>query len=115
MLIDIHPKLPMRSKSATREFYTRHLGFTDIGQADYPDYLMLRRDKVEIHFFSFPTLDPDQNDGQVYIRVKDIKTLYDELKATGIRISELKDYPWNQREFSVWDLDTNLLTFGESL
>ncbi len=113
MLLAIHPKLPMRSKAATRDFYLHNLGFKDIGQVDYPDYLMVRLDEVEIHFFSFPTLDPATNDGQVYIRVKDIETWYASLKTTGIRLTELKTMPWKQKEFSTWDPDNNVLTFGE--
>ncbi len=113
MLLDVHPKLPMRSKLATRDFYQNKLGFTDIGLIEYPDYLMLRREQVEIHFFSFTNLDPATNDGQVYIRVNDIETLYAEYRATGIRLSELKTMPWKQVEFSTWDPDNNVLTFGQ--
>ena len=112
MLLAVHPKLPMRSKAATRHFYTQQLGFTDIGQVDYPDYLMLRRDEVEIHFFSFSDLDPATNDGQVYIRVTDIDTLYAACQTAGIRLSDLKTMPWKQKEFSTWDPDNNVLTFG---
>ncbi|MDQ3394659.1 MAG: VOC family protein, partial [Bacteroidota bacterium] len=37
MLTSINPKLPMRNKSATRDFYLNQLGFQEIG--DYEGYL----------------------------------------------------------------------------
>jgi hypothetical protein len=76
MLTNIIPKLPMRSKAATREFYLTQLGFTDIGGADFEGYLLVKKDNVEIHFFEFKGLEPKENYGQVYIRTNDIETLY---------------------------------------
>ena len=35
MLNQIIPKLPMRDKNATRNFYTNKLGFEDIGAQDF--------------------------------------------------------------------------------
>ena len=76
MLTTIIPKLPMRSKTATRNFYLNQLGFTDIGSADFEGYLLVKKDNVEIHFFEFNGLDLKENYGQVYIRTNDIETLY---------------------------------------
>ncbi len=56
MLSDVHPKLPMRDKSITRDFYLNKLGFTEFGNADYPGYLMVQKDMVQLHFFEFKTL-----------------------------------------------------------
>lgn len=115
MLTSVHPKLPMRDKATTQDYYTRFLGFEVVG--DYPDYLMLKKDEIEIHFFAFAALDPMENYGQVYIRVKDIGQLYKELldKKTAIHPNgPLAVKPWGQKEFSLLDPDHNLLTFGES-
>ena len=51
MLTTIVPKLPMRNKSLTKDYYLKQLGFKDIGAADYEGYLLLKRDNIEIHFF----------------------------------------------------------------
>ena len=51
MLTTIIPKLPMRSKATTRDFYVTQLGFADIGSADFEGYLLLKKDNIEIHFF----------------------------------------------------------------
>lgn len=68
MLTDINPKLPMRNKKTTLDFYCGQLGFNIFGNADYDGYLMLEKDQVQIHFFEFRDLDPKENYGQVYIR-----------------------------------------------
>src|SRR3546814_6220083 len=68
MLTDINPKIPMRDKAATREFYLNKLGFQEFGNADYDGYLMVQKDSIQIHFFEFRELDPKENYGQVYIR-----------------------------------------------
>lgn len=116
MLTDINPKLPMRSKSATRQYYVDQLGFEEIG--DYEGYLMVRKDKIEIHFFEFKELDPKENYGQVYIRTDDIDSLYQSLLDNKTAIhpnGKLGTRPWGQREFALLDPDNSLLTFGQSI
>jgi catechol 2,3-dioxygenase-like lactoylglutathione lyase family enzyme len=117
MLVSIHPKLPMRDKTATRDYYTRFLDFEEVG-GDYPDYLMMRRDGIEIHFFLFPGLVPQENYGQVYIRTNNIDEWYQDLleRKTVIHPNgPLAVKPWGQKEFALLDPDFNLITFGESL
>ena len=65
MLTAVHPKLPMRNKTITKRFYTGQLGFTDAGASDYPDYLLLQKDAIQLHFFEFQELNPAENYGQV--------------------------------------------------
>ena len=67
MLTTIHPKLPMRNKAVTLEYYLSKLGFEATGTVDYDGYLMVQKDGIEIHFFVFEELDPKENYGQVYI------------------------------------------------
>ena len=68
MLTAIHPKLPMRNKTITRNFYLNQMGFQEFGQADFAGYLMVEKDGIQIHFFEFKDLNPAENYGQVYIR-----------------------------------------------
>lgn len=117
MLTAINPKLPMRSKAATRAYYEQ-LGFAQWGLHEYPDYLMLQKDQVEIHFFLFETLDAKENYGQVYIRTNNIDQLYQSLLDKGVSIhpnAPLQTKPWGQKEFSLIDPDGNLLTFGQAV
>ncbi|WP_298712762.1 VOC family protein [Chitinophaga sp.] len=118
MLTHIHPKLPMRDKAATLDFYVNKLSFDLAGADDYPYYLMLRKDEIEIHFFEFKALDPLENAGQVYIRTDDIEALYATFLANSVGIHPnggLEVKPWWQKEFSILDPDNNLLTFGQSV
>ncbi len=118
MLTDIHPKLPMRDKAATRDFYLNKLDFKEFGNASYDDYLMVERDKIQIHFFEFKELDPKENYGQVYIRTNDIERLYQSLLDRQVSIhpnGALQIRSWGQKEFALLDPDSNLLTFGQSV
>lgn len=118
MLTDINPKLPMRDKAATRSFYLDKLGFKEFGSVDYDGYLMIGKDRIQIHFFEFRELDPKENYGQVYIRTEGIEALYRFMLDNKIEIhpaGHLQVKPWGQQEFSILDPDNNLLTFGEGL
>lgn len=118
MLTDINPKLPMRDKTATRDYYVNKLGFREFGNADFDGYLMVQKDSIQIHFFEFKALDPKENYGQVYIRTDDISRLYQTLLDNKVRIhpnGQLELKPWGQREFSLLDPDHNLLTFGQGM
>lgn len=117
MFIDINPKMPMRDKSVTREFYINKLGFQQFGN-DYDGYLMVQKDNIQIHFFEFKELDPKENYGQVYIRTDDIENLYQSMLDKKLSIHPagyLQVKPWGQKEFSILDPDNNLLTFGQSI
>ncbi len=114
-LTAIHPKLPMRNKSITKDFYVHKLGFSLIGSVDYEGYLMLKKDHVEIHFFEFKELSPKENYGMVYVRTDDIDRLYQSFQENNVAIhpnGKLDTKPWGQREFSILDPDSNLITFG---
>lgn len=116
MLAEINPKLPMRNKLITKEFYIDRLGFHLFGNADYEGYLMIEKDQIQIHFFEFKELDPKENYGQVYIRTDDIESLYQSMIDREVEIhpnGHLDLKPWGQKEFSILDPDNNLLTFGQ--
>jgi catechol 2,3-dioxygenase-like lactoylglutathione lyase family enzyme len=118
MLTDINPKLPMRDKNVTREFYSNQLGFKEFGHADFDGYLMMEKDQVQIHFFEFKGLNPKENYGQVYIRTNRIEDFYQSLidNKTSIHPNGLLEAkPWGQKEFSILDPDNNLLTFGQKV
>jgi hypothetical protein len=117
MLTAIHPKLPMRNKAITRDFYVNQLHFEDIGSADFDGYLMVEKEGIEIHFFEFAALDPLENYGQVYIRTDAIDEWYQfalDQKINMPKAGHLEVKPWGQKEFSLLDPDHNLLTFGQS-
>lgn len=115
MMTAVHPKLPMRDKTATVDFYIRQLGFERFG-GDYDGYLMVQKDHIQVHFFEYRDLDPGSNYGQIYIRTDDIDRLYQSIQEKGVPIhpnGHLQIKPWGQKEFSLLDPDNNLLTFGQ--
>jgi hypothetical protein len=116
MLVHLIAKLPMRDKTATKEFYIHRLQFSEI--ADYGDYLLIQKDNIEIHFFEFKELNPKENYGQVYIRTTEIDNLYQTLLNNQVSIhpnGALQTKPWGQKEFALLDPDNNLLTFGQQV
>ncbi len=118
MLTAIHPKLPMRDKALTRDFYIGQLGFREYGSADYDGYLMVEKDNIQIHFFEYKDLQPGENYGQVYIRLDDVDDFYHHLVNNKVPIHPngyLQTKPWGQREFALLDPDNNLLTFGQAV
>lgn len=117
MLKSIHPKLPMRNKAETKAFYVDQLGF-EAPSDFYPDYLMVKKDEVEIHFFLYADIDVLTNYGMCYIRTTAIDTLYAYAIENRLSIPELghlQEKPWRQKEFSVLDPSNNLLTFGQAV
>ncbi len=118
MLKSINPKLPMRDKAITKDYYLQKLGFQEFGRTDFDDYLMVQKDNIQIHFFKFKTLDPKENYGQVYIRTDSIEELYQWILDKEIDVhpnGHLQTKPWGQMEFSLLDPDNNLLTFGQGV
>ena len=112
MISLVIPKLPMRNKIETKNFYINQLGFKEIGDYDY--YLMLEKDNFEIHFFEFKDLNPLENYGQIYIRTQNIEELFAFIKSKNLKSTKLEHKPWRQIEFSILDPDHNLITFGQN-
>jgi catechol 2,3-dioxygenase-like lactoylglutathione lyase family enzyme len=116
LLISIHPKLPMRDKTLTKDFYINNLNF-ELG-GEYDAYLIFEKDNIEIHFFEFKDLNSKENYGQVYIRTNDIDKLYQTFLENKVQIhpnGALEIKPWGQKEFALLDPDNNLLTFGQDI
>lgn len=117
MLTQINPKLPMRNKAVTKEYYSSRLGFKQFGSDAHEDYLMMEKDNVQVHFFLFTELNPAQNYGQAYLRTDDIEDFYKWLLDNNTAIhpnGKLTVKSWGQKEFSILDPDNNQLTFGQA-
>jgi extradiol dioxygenase family protein len=117
MLTAIIPRLPMRNRNITRAYYVEQLGFTYIRSDEVDHYLIVEKDGLQIHFFLHTQLDPNENDGQIYIRTDNVDVLFQSFVQRGVSIhpnGHLEDKPWKQREFALLDPDNNLLTFGQN-
>jgi catechol 2,3-dioxygenase-like lactoylglutathione lyase family enzyme len=107
------PKLASMDMQRSVDFYAR-LGFT--GHAVEGAYAIVRRDAVELHFW----LSNDPAHAQMTgcrVNVDDVDALYAEYLPHGIvhPNDPLADKPWGLREFSIIDVDGNLLTFASRI
>jgi catechol 2,3-dioxygenase-like lactoylglutathione lyase family enzyme len=103
------PVLASLNIEETRAFYTEKLGFET---ETYGDYLIAKRDRMEIHFWlaKDPVLPENTS---CYIRGRQIVALYAEYSAQGVeRLSDFAVRPWNMKEFHIHDPHGNLLRFG---
>jgi uncharacterized glyoxalase superfamily protein PhnB len=110
------PVLHVSSSAAAEKFYCGQLGFKqsfayrfDDAKSD-PCYMGLPRDDVRLHVSSFSG--DGVSGGVVFLVVKDVDELHEELKAKGIAIDlEPTDQSWGNREMYVSDPDGNSIRF----
>lgn len=107
------PLFPSRDITASVRFYSA-LGFRALLQTD--EYGIVERDGVEIHFWPCDDRHIAENTS-AYFRVNDVDGLHAELSRVpdSVRLTEPADTMWGMREFYVWDVDGNLLRFGQPL
>ncbi len=115
------PILPSRNLDETRAFYGR-LGFTAwFHGRSWPDYEIVSRGQLVVHFFAEPGLAADQNNAGCYWRVTDADEFYRVCAAVtptseGIpRLTTPMDQPWGMREFTLVDPSGNLVRVGHDL
>ena len=117
MLEKLSPILPSRDLDAAEAFWAR-LGFATVYK-DAAEYLLMRREGAEIHFWLNRDLEPARNDAGAYLRPSDIDALDAEwgalgLPATGVpRLVRVEDKPWGMRELALVDADGNLIRVGQ--
>jgi hypothetical protein len=117
MLEKLCPILPARDIALTESFWAR-LGFETVYRDD-DEYLLMKRDGAEVHFFRHPDQNPATNDHGAYLRPADIAALDLEwsalgLPATGIpRYIPLSEKPWGMAELALIDLNGNLIRAGQ--
>ena len=117
MFQQTHPILGTRDVRRAIDFYTGQLGFALAFQdnADNPNYVGFRRDAVELHMqFQF-----EHEMGTIRLRllVADPDALFTEYRQRGVECfpNEVRDTPWGTREFALYDVDRNALTFYRQL
>ena len=117
MFKETHPILGTRDIQRAIEFYTQRLGFQLAfrDKTDPPNYVGFRRDAVELHMqFQF-----EHEMGTIRLRflVEDPDALFNEYRQCGIDCTpnRVDDTQWGTREFALYDLDRNALTFYRDL
>lgn len=107
------PILGTRDVAKAVPFYVDRLGFTlAFGvPTNEGNYVGLRRDHVELHMqFQY---EHEMGTTRLRIVVDDPDALYEEYKDKDVFFegTKLADTPWGTREFALYDLDGNALTF----
>lgn len=122
-LEQLHPVLAAFDPPASRRFY-ESLGFVLLFQdaTEAPQYLVLRRDAVELHlqWTDAADLDPAADRPVYRFLVSDVDALYVEFAACGLAETpdaaaspwaRPVDTPWGTREFHLRDPSRNGLQF----
>jgi catechol 2,3-dioxygenase-like lactoylglutathione lyase family enzyme len=117
MFKETHPILGTRDIQRAIAFYTQQLGFKLAfgDKADPPNYVGFQRDAVELHMqFQF-----EHEMGTIRLRflVEDPDALFSEYRQRGVKCNpnSVHDTSWGTREFALYDLDRNALTFYRDL
>jgi catechol 2,3-dioxygenase-like lactoylglutathione lyase family enzyme len=118
MMQKICPIFPSSNLKVTEAFYVR-LGFHRVYADD--TYLLMQRDKVEVHFVPKRKIDKATNDHGAYLRTDDAKGLSEEWARLGLpasgapRFHQAQDTAWGMREMVMIDPDGNLIRAGQDL
>lgn len=104
------PNLPARDLERTAAFYGR-CGFEPTYRSD--SWLILRRGELELEFFHFPELVPEESSFMCSVRVDDVDELYRQIRDSGVeelavgipRLVPVRAQPWGQRAGFLVDLD----------
>ena len=117
MFQETNPILGTRDIQRAIAFYTQKLGFklafADDGEP--PNYVGLKRDAVMLHMqFQF---EHEMSTIRLRFLVEDADALFREYSLGGVECSPtgVRDTPWGTREFALYDLDRNSLTFYRRL
>jgi catechol 2,3-dioxygenase-like lactoylglutathione lyase family enzyme len=117
MFKETNPIIGTRDIQRAIEFYTQQLGFNlhFRDNADTPNYVVFRRDAVVLHMqFQF-----EHEMGTIRLRflVENPDLLLNEYRQRGVECAPngIRDTPWGTREFALYDLDRNALTFYRQL
>jgi hypothetical protein len=114
MLQSASPILASLNADETIAFYTGKLNFNL--DANWDGYLIFSRENISIHLWPCDNKLIAENTA-CYIYLTEIEKLYEEYKAKGIihPNGPLKEMPWNMKQFSVLDNNSNLINFGERI
>jgi catechol 2,3-dioxygenase-like lactoylglutathione lyase family enzyme len=114
MLKTATPILASLNADETIKFYTEKLGFTFHNNWD--GYLIFTKDDISIHLW--PTTDESiPKSTGCYINVTEVDELFKAYQKEGVvhPNGELKNMPWQMRQFSILDNNGNIIHFGEDI
>jgi len=119
-LLGAEPQLFVTDMGASREFYTKKLGFTvAFMYGEPPFYAQVCRDaaKLNLRLLAESPIDPEMRAREdllsASITLADAEPLFVEFRAAGVEFEQtLRTEPWGARTFIVADPDGNLILFA---
>ena len=113
------PNLPSRDFDATVAFYGG-FGFEPSYRGD--DWLSLRRGELQLEFFPFADLVPEESSFMCSVRVDDVDELYRQIAQSGVeeksvghpRLHPVRLQPWGHRAGFLIDTDGSQLQLIEN-
>jgi hypothetical protein len=109
----VAPIMPTTDVARTEVHYGQ-LGFAVHRYSD--DFVMTKRDDIELFFSLSPDHDPKRTAACIYVRVDDADALHAEWQAAGIPgLRDVHDTDYKTRELPYIDPDGNLILFGSPL
>lgn len=109
-LVRATPVLATDDFSASLAFW-RSAGFDVSVYGD--DFAAAHRDGVELHLVGTPP--PGRDRGEAYLHVRGVDRLHAEWRAAGLPVTDVRDQPWDMREFELVDPGRNRLRVGQNL
>jgi uncharacterized glyoxalase superfamily protein PhnB len=108
----VAPIMPATDLARTVAWY-RAAGFA---VEVHGDFVMTRRDEIELFLSLKPDHDPKRTASCIYVRVDDANALHAFWQAAGVAgLGELRDTDYRMREFALIDPDGNMMLFGSPL
>lgn len=109
--VQVIPVLASLDIERTKRFYIDVIGCSEVVY-ETREYLIVRRPEIELHFWLSPDKIHPENTS-CYIRGGGIVALFAEFTARKVPgLSAFTVRPWNMKEFTIHDIDGNLLRFG---
>jgi hypothetical protein len=109
----VAPIMPTTDIARTEAHYEQ-LGFAVDRYSD--EFVMTKRDDVELFFSLSPDHDPKRTAACIYVRVDDADALHAEWQGAGVPgLRDVRDTDYKTREFGSIDPDGNLILFGSPL
>ncbi len=108
----VAPIMPTTDIARTKTHYER-MGFV---VETYGEFVMTRRDDIELFFSLNADHDPKKTASCIYVRVNDADALHAHWQTAGVTgLNELRNTDYGMREFFYYDPDNNLINFGSPL
>ncbi|WP_407481681.1 VOC family protein [Elizabethkingia meningoseptica] len=112
------PNLWTLELDKTIAFYTTHLGFQCLEKNEEWQWALVKKDHVEIMFSKPNEHIPFQQSmfsGSFYFNIQNVDVFWEALKDKAEVCYAIEDFPWQMREFAIYDNNGYILQFGQDI